>query len=569
MKNSKKISKILSVFLLGTLLLQNGAMAAQITDNKRIKETELYEGVVHTYAKTVKGVYGYSSINVLEIDLSNKNLHIDVVGGGEYANQCDSVAETCEKFDKADNGKTVIAAVNGDLWMMESAHSRYDMSIVTKGYEGDGVVCKKSMTIPRGFNVYDGEIITTAHMTTELPFEGPFQSFGITNDYEAIMGTPRAVVKLKDANGGLVTNVSGVNRLPANNSVVLYSDKVMNTGDFTLDESYDVLFETEGDYSISHGQTIKATVKAIYDKNTSENAPKLAENQFMLAARGNKVENISELKVGQKVTMTVEIKADKDVKKWQNVKTAVGGHIQVVKEGKITGENAGNGYPTTLVGSTKDDKFVLVTVDGRQKAFSEGTNATKLAQLVKDLDLYNAFLVDGGGSTTMVIKDEAGEYDVVNSPSDSGNKARDVVNSIIISYGPERTYYKEQSETTTEAPATSAPATDAPATDAPSTDAPATSAPATDAPSTDGASADTSAADTGMTDDTDPATDAVIPGTEDTVIPGTSEGTSANTQDDPDDGSSPSTGIIIAVVAVIILAAAGGATFFFIKKKKA
>jgi exopolysaccharide biosynthesis protein len=56
----------------------------------------------------------------------------------------------------------------------------------------------------------------------------------------------------------------------------------------------------------------------------------------------------------------------------------------------------------------------LVTIDGRQPAYSVGMTFAELIALCNRLDLNDAINLDGGGSTTMVVKDV-----IVNKPSDA------------------------------------------------------------------------------------------------------------------------------------------------------
>ena len=85
--------------------------------------------------------------------------------------------------------------------------------------------------------------------------------------------------------------------------------------------------------------------------------------------------------------------------------------------------------PRTLVGCTEDgQELLLVTVDGRQ-ASSIGMTSYESAELMLELGAYNALNMDGGGSTTLVAR-PAGEFGLalVNSVSDSSPRA--VVNGI-------------------------------------------------------------------------------------------------------------------------------------------
>ena len=69
-------------------------------------------------------------------------------------------------------------------------------------------------------------------------------------------------------------------------------------------------------------------------------------------------------------------------------------------------------HPRTMIG---DDGTAiwLVTIDGRQPALSLGMSFTELQGLARRLGLRSALNLDGGGSTTMVVRGT-----VVNHPSD-------------------------------------------------------------------------------------------------------------------------------------------------------
>lgn len=70
-------------------------------------------------------------------------------------------------------------------------------------------------------------------------------------------------------------------------------------------------------------------------------------------------------------------------------------------------------HPRTALGWRADGKLVLLTVDGRQKQ-SVGMTVDELAGLMLELGCIEAMNLDGGGSTTMVIKNQ-----IVNHPSDA------------------------------------------------------------------------------------------------------------------------------------------------------
>jgi hypothetical protein len=119
----------------------------------------------------------------------------------------------------------------------------------------------------------------------------------------------------------------------------------------------------------------------------------------------------------------------------------ISGHGHLIKDGVAYPtlgdyDQSGSGFndirnPRTFVGTNADTtKVYLCTVDGRQTS-SLGMTFTEMANFLVKLGVTNAVNLDGGGSTTMVVRGK-----VVNSPSDPGGE-RSVANSLqIISTAP-------------------------------------------------------------------------------------------------------------------------------------
>jgi hypothetical protein len=70
-------------------------------------------------------------------------------------------------------------------------------------------------------------------------------------------------------------------------------------------------------------------------------------------------------------------------------------------------------HPRTMIGVDRRGNVWLVAVDGRQPQLSLGMTLPELQRLARKLRLSDALNLDGGGSTTMVVRGS-----VVNSPSD-------------------------------------------------------------------------------------------------------------------------------------------------------
>ena len=120
---------------------------------------------------------------------------------------------------------------------------------------------------------------------------------------------------------------------------------------------------------------------------------------------------------------------------WLHAKNMVGGGPQLIKNGRVEITNAAekilpsfvsDGHPRTAIAKLKSGQILLVTVDGRQPGESIGMSLTMLADLLLEFGAVEAVNLDGGGSTTMVIKNK-----LVNKPSDATGE-RAVSDAILV-----------------------------------------------------------------------------------------------------------------------------------------
>lgn len=90
-----------------------------------------------------------------------------------------------------------------------------------------------------------------------------------------------------------------------------------------------------------------------------------------------------------------------------------GGRVTDWSEERLRDGFAAERHPRTLIGASANGTIWLVTVDGRNAQQSVGMTFAELQTLAEGLDLSYALNLDGGGSTTMVVKGR-----IVNQPSD-------------------------------------------------------------------------------------------------------------------------------------------------------
>jgi hypothetical protein len=99
---------------------------------------------------------------------------------------------------------------------------------------------------------------------------------------------------------------------------------------------------------------------------------------------------------------------------------AISGETRLLMGGSpVDGLNDSELHPRTAVGYSKNGKFLfIVVVDGRQPLYSQGITLAELANLMIELGANDAMNLDGGGSSTLVVRGEDGHPHVLNSPID-------------------------------------------------------------------------------------------------------------------------------------------------------
>lgn len=429
------------LFVLGTAVAAANTVAS-LKGETAHKEKTLYNGVTHAEINTSASTATYNKqhINIVTFDLKQRDLYLETAYNNDVAivNGGSTVTKIIDYYNKTRTGKTAIAAVNGDMWMVTYAHARVEGSGTTYQGYSDAVV-KKSLTVSRSFNIVDGEIYTTSQIPQETPYAGVPWAFCITDDFVPNLGQPYADIQMTDNTLSKTVKVDGINRLPANNAIIMYTDRLMSsTNGFALDDAYEMLIEFDSDYKMCHGANVTGTLKAIYTSEDSTNPPKLNNKQMVITVRGNKISSVKTFKVGDKINFKVQIHdtlGNDDI--WQRAQHSIGGNIVYAKDGAFVGNGIESGYPTTMLGFDRDGKIVMLTMDGRGYG-GVGASTARYQQLIKDLKLYDAFILDGGGSMTMVVSDGT-SYKPVSTPIDSkGTAYRSVNNALILAYGPQR-----------------------------------------------------------------------------------------------------------------------------------
>jgi hypothetical protein len=158
----------------------------------------------------------------------------------------------------------------------------------------------------------------------------------------------------------------------------------------------------------------------------------IPENGVVLSAHG-KAKRFVDRHIEEKDTLSI-IFTLPPVK--EPVQTLVGGIPRIIRDGQISIEHIEEflyedfrttRHPRTAVGFNKaKDTLYIMTVDGRQPRHSVGMSLDELAEYMSALGAYQAVNLDGGGSTTMVLRGK-----VANKPSDTTGE-RAVTNALLV-----------------------------------------------------------------------------------------------------------------------------------------
>ena len=256
---------------------------------------------------------------------------------------------------------------------------------------------------PLGIFMIDGELISEPYAHRTALGLGP----GL-----AVMEQVSFAGKVLLLDGTVLTDIQGLNRPRLQDELIVYT-RHHGTKTNTNAYGYEVVVADGIVTQISQGNST------------------IPPAGFVLSGHGVQREPLAKLKVGDRLAVDFALEPA-----WDDlgVTQIIGGGPRLVRDGKleITGEEERfqadilvGRAPRTAIGITDDQKLLLVTVNGRQPNISVGMSLHELGNLLLELGALQAMNLDGGGSTTMVIRNL-----VLNLPSDG--KERPVGNSIVI-----------------------------------------------------------------------------------------------------------------------------------------
>lgn len=344
----KRLSSVILTFLI-SISLTFPAMAQEFLIYQETKNFPITRGA--TYEERTKFTSnGWQKIHILRVDLSSDNIDVDTLIGNNGLSKRSPLSNMAKE-------NNAIAAINGDFFLMSNPSA------------------------PIGVQIRDGKLISSPSNRNNMA------EFRLTFDNipEIVLSTFDG--KLIAPNGHSFT-IGGINKISGklNPNIFIYTPEF---GDSTPIQNENVTFAiTSGKniVDICNNKTVPIPSDGIVVMGRNEGA-NFIKNNF---------------NIGDDIEFDINISPD-----IANIKAALGGGAILVKDGVIPSKfsHVIHGVqPRTAIGFTKDRKnLIMVAVDGRQ-TISRGLTMQELAKLMKDLGAYNALNLDGGGSTTMVVR---------------------------------------------------------------------------------------------------------------------------------------------------------------------
>lgn len=327
------------------------------------------------------GDQGWVNVNVIRKDLKNTNSALQVVSSAAGVSSRDTVPNMAKQVPNT------VAAVNADFFYLMKPDS------------------------PLGVMVKDGKLISSPVLVK------PYNALSVTTAGQAYFSTWQNNLSVTTQRGETIP-ISAFNKITWNYCKTTILDR--NWGTYTPG------------MAAAYADMVEIVVEDGLVKEVRQGQPPVAipQNGFVLLASGANGQKLAaSIAAGEMLVFNAATSPG-----IENLNLAVGGGTMLVQNGQIASfTEPVNGYAsrTALGVNNAGDQLIMATVDGRSASY-KGYDNMQMASLMLELGAYNAMMMDGGGSTTMLRRNlgESGA-EVVTYASDG--KLRPVINSLVVS----------------------------------------------------------------------------------------------------------------------------------------
>lgn len=338
--------------------------------------TAVGPGVVYYHDEIEEG--GPWNFDILKIDMSNPYIQLESVKAKDNLFSFEVMSSASKRYDK--EGHRIVGAINGDFYNTGTGE-------------------------PTGIQIVNNELIYEPNSRVAFAMDEYKKPLIDIFDYSAALNI------IKDT----ALSVTNLNSTYSAGKTIMYNS-FFGTTTGTPSGT------TEISVRPVNGWVTNSPTKCVVTKVSSSGNASLSRGYAVIAGTGAAALYLNKAKASDTVTVTVSVKPSKS-----KLTQAIGGNVRLVTDGVPNSENADR-HPRTAIGFSKDSLTVyFITVDGRQPGWSVGMSYYELGKYMKDKwNIYQGINVDGGGSTTMVVRGE-----VKNRPSDGGGE-RTVSNGMFV-----------------------------------------------------------------------------------------------------------------------------------------
>lgn len=381
-----------------TEVTSTGNATYQVTERKAINNLGYGVKQFTDIAQTNRlGTYYDQQVNIMEIPASSPAKIISYANLKSHMWTLTTVTNLAIQFEEENPEWRVLGAINADF---------FDISGTLNGlpYQTHNPV------------VANGEFYKTSSRSGVL---------GFTNDHSlnGLIGGKTNYRSLKmnldvyDESGNIANTflIDNLNQLPGSNETSLY---------FGIYNATTHIFEPKSIETGSHATYVVENADLALPNNPNDFYGKgtissltplvLQKGQFAIITNNSLVQNV--LQIGKQIRTQFTFIND-----FARVDSSSGYQGYFLKQGEYFQDSPSvlaARHPRTMVGIKADGTIVMATVDGRQEVKNmDGMFDNEMAATMKRYGCLEAYNLDGGGSTTMIIR-KNGEFVIMNSPSD-------------------------------------------------------------------------------------------------------------------------------------------------------
>ena len=324
-------------------------------------------------------------VSVLEVDVTNPYVDVMTVLSNDSLRGLEQPTRMATR--KSNDQQQVFGGVNADFFIVDGA----DQGLSVNG------------------QILDGQLAKVPHSSRPvIAFDRTKQGFIDVMSFAGVVSF-----------GGENAAISGVNSSRGEDDLILFNQYQGNS-------THTNVYGTEVIVSLPNGEwkVNEPLVCTVEEVQSNMGDADLLPGKAVLSGHGTSAEFLNGLQENDEIELEVNISMSSDPSAAADLLELVGGDRVILNNGNVVDNDWPQLHPRTAAGISKDKtKAFLAVVDGRDSQVSIGVSTKQLADIMKLAGASKAINLDGGGSSTLVVRDE-----IVNSPS--GGYERSVANGL-------------------------------------------------------------------------------------------------------------------------------------------